>query len=209
LTHDVIATIIKSDRDRRRRTCAVAEANARAKRRSFRIIGAAVAIALIAWAASAILSKMQIDDAAQQVASARDTLNRLIQVRDSIRNSPIPQRVRTDDKAANGKGRDSLSRIIMALQAAMANESMRFAEFRREADRKLALAQNAADNERLLIKDHLSKISSEYQSKRDFLRMYESHVDSIIRFRHQNDTLQYHIGVIALHHPAFINILNK
>lgn len=211
LTHDVIATIVKSDRDKRRTAVAVAYANARAKKRSMRIIAGAVAIGLIAWGASAVVSKMQIDDAEQQVASAKDTLNRLMQVRDSIKNSPLPVRVpeKAKDEEAGKKQLASLTQTISELRTTIVEDSVAFANFRKEANRKLALARAASLGERQQVRDMLDKISSEYARKRDFLRMYESHVDSIIRFRHQDDTLQYHIGVIALHHPAFINILNK
>src|SRR5205814_940006 len=93
-------------------------------------------------------------------------------------------------------GRDS------AMLAAMMQERAGMQDYSHQLEALNASQRAMLDAEKQATASNAQQLKG-LQAKQDYYKMYESHIDSIIRFNKDPTKLQYHIGPIRQHQEGF------
>ena len=220
LTHDVIVTLVKSDREERRKQLALLAARKKARRKMQWIIALATLAVIAVWylfAYKAYETKVALEKDQQDLIAQNKTLSDSIQANQRKLDS-FNQNNR--NKPNNNKGitpmdgsTDSLLEKIYNDSIAIAgllNDQQLFNNRYNILSNHLKLYQDSLDHIRKFGEPQTQKLKSDYDQllagekyRKDFFRMYETHINRIIGYANDTANLQYHIRLLKQHRDGF------
>lgn len=222
LSHDVIANIVKADRDERRRTIAEAEAKNRARTRAKVILVGAGLIALMI----AVAAYLYVDSAKTDAKNAEQRANSAVQRADSAKQQVDSanlqlanvidsiQSLRNQNTLGNSMDTaryiyliDSLSRVNNDLDSFLYDAQIQVTSLNKKiatytsSQKEMEFAHVSSQSEL----EGLRRRKGELNYKMGLFNSLQTHLDSIFYSKEVKNTpeLYYHVGVLRVNYDSF------